>query len=78
MDRRKNVDPLVAELLDARWPLDPPLPAVADPALVAGSRLVLEPQLDPLVRMARGSRGYRLGKPPFLKAACASASRLGW
>ena len=76
-DRREDVGPLVAELLKARRALAPSPPAVADPALVADPRLVLEPQLDPLVRMARGGRGYRLGKPPFLKAVCASASRLG-
>lgn len=77
-DRREDVGPLVAELLEARRPLAAPPPAVADPTLVADPRLVLEPQLDPLVRMARGGRGYCLGKPPFLKRSCASASRLGW
>jgi hypothetical protein len=51
---------------------------VADPALVADPGLVGEPQLDPLVGMLRGDGGYPFGKPPFLKASCASASRLGW
>ena len=64
-DRREDVGPLVAELLEARRTLAPSPPAVADPALVADPRLVLEPQLDPLVGMTGGDRGYLLGKPPF-------------
>jgi hypothetical protein len=51
---------------------------MADPTLVADPRLVLEPQLDPLVGTAGGDFGYPIGKPPFLKASCASASRFGW
>lgn len=77
-DRGEDVGPLVAELLDARRPLAAPPPAVADPALVADPGLVLEPQLDALVGMAGGGLGYAVGQPPFLKASCASASRLGW
>lgn len=76
-DCREDVGPLVAELLEAQWALAPSPPAVADPALVADPRLVLEPQLDPLVGMTLGDRSYLLGKPPFLKAVCASASRIG-
>ena len=77
-DGGEDVGPLIAELLDAGRPLAAPPPAVADPALVADPRLVLEPQLDPLVGMDGGDLGYPLGKPPFLKASCASASRFGW
>ena len=77
-NRGEDVGPLVAELLDAGRPLAAPPPAMADPALVADPRLVLEPQLDPFVGMVVGDFGYACGKPPFLKASCASASRFGW
>lgn len=77
-DRGEDVGPEVAELLDARRALAAAPPAVADPALVADPRLVGKPQLDPLVGMLRRNGGYLFGKPPFLKAACASASRWGW
>jgi hypothetical protein len=70
--------PLVAELPDARRTLAAPPPAVAEPTLVADPRLVLEPQLDALVRMAGDGLGYTIGKPPFLKASCASGSFFGW
>lgn len=65
-------------MLDARRPLAAAPPAVADPALVADPGLVGEPQLDPLVGMLRRDGGYLLGKPPFLKAACAPGSFFGW
>lgn len=77
-DRGEDVGPEVAELLDARRALAAAPPAVADPALVADPGLVGEPQLDPLVGMLRGDGGYLVGKPPFLKAACASGSFFGW
>jgi hypothetical protein len=50
---------------------------MTDPPLVADPRLVLKPELDALAGMAGGDVGYALGKPPFLKASCASASRFG-
>ena len=77
-NRREDVGPLVAELLEPGRALAPPPPAVTDPTLVADPGLVGEPQLDPLVGMLRRDDGYLLGKPPFLKRSCASASRLGW
>lgn len=77
-DRGEDIGPEVAELLDARRTLAAAPPAMADPALVADPRLVGEPQLDPLAGVKRRDRGYLLGEPPFLKAACASASRFGW
>ena len=85
-DRGEDGGPRVAELPGAGRALAPPPPAVADPALVADPRLVpgsspgqaLEPQLDPLARVARGGFGYPVGKAPFLKRSCASASRRGW
>ena len=77
-DCGEDVGPEIAELLDARRALAAPPPAVADPALVADPGFVGEPKLDPLVGMLRGDGGYLVGKPPFLKAACASGSFLGW
>jgi cysteine desulfurase len=77
-DRGENVGPEVAELLHARRALAAAPPAVADPVLVADPGLVGKPQLDPLVGMARRDGGYLFGKPPFLKAACASGSFFGW
>jgi hypothetical protein len=76
-DRGEDVGPLIAKLPEPRRPLAAPPPAMTDPALVADPRLVLEPELNALAGMAGGDFGYALGKPPFLKASCASASRFG-
>jgi hypothetical protein len=56
-DRGEDVGPLVAELPDAGRPLAAPPPAMADTALVADPRFVLEPDLDPLVGMGGGDLG---------------------
>ena len=50
---------------------------MAQPPLLPHPRLVLEPQLDPLVGNGGADGGHHIRKPPFLKASCASGSVLG-
>lgn len=74
----ENVGPFVAELLDTRRAFATSPPAMAEPALVADTSFIFEPQFYPLAGMGCDGCSYLIGKPPFLKAACASRSRFGW
>ena len=73
-----DIGPLVADLPGAPRAFAPSPPAMADPTLVADTGLVLEPELDVLVRMGRPHRLQAGAKPPFLKLSSASGSFFGW
>ena len=73
-----DVGPLVAPVADPGRALALEPPAVADAALVADPRLVLEPELQAVVRVARADLLQRRAKPLFWKRRCARGSLLGW
>ncbi len=52
-------------------------PDAAVGSLLPEAGLVLEPDLDPLLRMRRKGLLNGLYEPPLLKAACAAGSALG-
>src|SRR3712207_7984204 len=68
LDGGEDIGPLKALVAAPRWSPAPQPPAVAEPALLAHSGLVHEPEGDPFAGMGRGGRLQAVVQP-FLRNA---------
>src|SRR3712207_2335765 len=68
LDGGEDIGPLEALVAAPRWSPAPQPPAVAEPALLAHSGLVHEPEGDPFAGMGRGGRLQAVVQP-FLRNA---------